>query len=149
VKKNTRHSGPSGNAENNMESGVLYKPLSGRTSGNGSMSSLARQCQQELRDDMRTHTESACAKYADFLGIGKLAKKVWEKAKQNWIKAWKAIKKWATKHATAIKKSLCTVSGWGTGLLVGVGSGFLTEDPFLGGAMGIAAEQGVKYACEH
>jgi hypothetical protein len=64
-------------------------------------------------------------------------------------KARSTIKKWVTKNATAIKKSLCTVSGWGTGLLVGAGAGLLTDNPFVAGTAGIAAGEGVRYACEH
>jgi RHS repeat-associated protein len=138
------HPGARGQQEARVEPALLVQPFVGAM-GNESPtvpSNVVKLC-------VKQHDKYACARYADFLGIEKLAEKVGKAIAKGAKSVWNKVSAWAGKHANAIRKSLCDVSGWGSGLLTGIGATDLTGDPFLGGAAGIAVGEGVKYACEH
>jgi RHS repeat-associated protein len=141
------HPGTGGQEEGHIEEGLLYQPL--REGGEGQATAgaggVVRLCEEGPQARVR------CARYADFLGLEHLAENLYKKGKG----VVKAIKHWVSRNVSAIKHSLCLVTGWGDGFLAGAGANLFMGGPedFAGDlasyGIGVAVAAGVTSACDH
>jgi hypothetical protein len=133
--------------EAHVEEGLLYQPLgeAGEGQATAGAGGAVRLCEGG------SEARGRCARYADFLGLEHLAENLYKKGKD----VVKAIKHWVSHNVTAIKHSLCLVTGWGDGFLAGAGSNLLMGGPgdFAGDlasyGIGVAVAAGVTSACDH
>jgi hypothetical protein len=135
-----------------FEDGVLYGALGEAGESETLLGRAAPLCAEHKTGNggpSEILVRQPCVRNIDFLGIGKFAEGLWHKIEGGATHVWHSVSGWAHRHAAQIKRFLCNVSGWGSGILAGAGAGLVTENPFLVGAAGTAVGEGVKYACEH
>ncbi len=142
------HQGAGGNAEAQVQSGVLYQPLEGSAREARPSASPPPRCLNRGRTSLQA--ASPCLYYVGFFGeFIKGVKNVAKGAAHAVVHAVRAVVRWARQHYSSLKSISCNISGAGAGILTGVGVGILTKSPFSGGAAGAAVDRGVTYACEH
>jgi hypothetical protein len=122
------------------EAGSLSNGLIEGSSAAPTRSALVHAC-------MEHQSKAWCMRYADFLGIEGLAKEAWKEIKRGSKWVWKRITSWVHKNAASIKKSLCDVTGWGSGLLAGAGAGLISENWLFAGTVGYVVGKGVEDGC--